>query len=630
MNDRLRISVRTPELSIGRARPLIFLLVLLHIMAAAATAQTTARQPSGNQQPDGKAVSAAPPNGTITGRVLADEGHPVANAAIVAFGLNTGGPPAGDTTDADGKFEVKNLRPGAYNVQVTAPGYVVLPEAGAELGSPRLYRVGETVNFTLVKGGVITGTVTDSSGEPVIAATVRAVRVRKPTEQPAASFSYIMPRMTDDRGIYRLYGIEPGIYVIAVGGSVQSYGSVNAYDGDAPTYYPSATRDNAAELTVRAGEELTGIDVRYRGERGHTVSGFVSGQLSDPNSRYGGVSITLTQAASGMPESFTFIQSEDSTRSFALNGAADGEYFLTAMRNVGNTSEVLMAMRKISVRGADVTGVELKLEALGALSGNVVLEPLPKADCRNQRNSTLEEIAIAARRDAKTKKDEENTLPFLFFRRMRVAPSAKGEFTLHNLRDGSHRLDVQLPGEDWYVRSITLPGAAVAAATATPRAAAQSKTTQTPGVFTLKPGERLSGLTVTIGQGAARLSGRVAQAAEGASLPANLRVHLVPVEAERAADALRYMETSVESDGKFALGGIAPGRYWILARIAPAVNGNEDEERRPLAFEAAERDKLRREAESAGMKIDLQPCQRLADYVLNYNQTSQPKQPSVK
>jgi hypothetical protein len=213
---------------------------------------------------------------------------------------------------------------------------------------------------------------------------------------------------------------------------------------------------------------------------------------------------------------------------------------------------------------------------------------------------------------------------------MRVAPSAKGEFTLHNLRDGSHRLDVQLPGEDWYVRSITLPGAAVAAATATPRAAAQSKTTQTPGVFTLKPGERLSGLTVTIGQGAARLSGRVAQAAEGASLPANLRVHLVPVEAERAADALRYMETSVESDGKFALGGIAPGRYWILARIAPAVNGNEDEERRPLAFEAAERDKLRREAESAGMKIDLQPCQRLADYVLNYNQTSQPKQPSVK
>ncbi|MBD0325322.1 MAG: carboxypeptidase regulatory-like domain-containing protein [Pyrinomonadaceae bacterium] len=626
MNSSLKNLFRTPQLSIRRARPLIIFLILLLIATSAANAQTTPRQPSENQQPDSKAGSGAPHTGTITGRVLADEGHPVANAAVIAFGLNAGGPPAGDTTDADGKFEVKNLRPGAYNVQVNAPGYVVVPDPFAEFGAPRLYRVGETANFTLVKGGVITGTVTDSNGEPVIAATVRPIRVRKPTERLSAVLSYAMPRTTDDRGIYRLYGLEPGVYVIAIGGSAQAYGSVNAYDGDAPTYYPSATRDTAAELTVRAGEELTGIDVRYRGERGHTLSGFVSGQPSDPNSRSGGISIMLTQAASGTMESFTFVQGEDGNRSFALTGAADGEYFLTAMRNVNNTNEALTAVRKVSVRGADVTGLELKLEPLGALSGNVILEPPPKADCRNQRDSTLEEIVINTRRDTKAKNAEEDTLPSLAFRRMRAMPNAKGEFRLHNLRDGSHRLDVQLPGEDWYVRSIALPVAPVAQTRAT---AAQSKTT-TPGAFTLKPGERLSGVTITVGQGAATLRGRVAQAAEGAMLPANLRVHLVPVEAERATDALRYMETSVESDGKFALGGIAPGRYWILARIAPAVNENENDERRPLVFDAAARDKLRREAESAELKIDLQPCQRLADYVLNYDATPQPKQPSVK
>jgi hypothetical protein len=107
-----------------------------------------------------------------------------------------------------------------------------------------------------------------------------------------------------------------------------------------------------------------------------------------------------------------------------------------------------------------------------------------------------------------------------------------------------------------------------------------------------------------------------------------LRVHLVPVEPDRAADVLRYMEATVESDGQFTLGGIAPGRYWIIARAA-AANESDSEERPPVALTTAERDKLRREAESAGVKIELQPCQRLADYVLNYAPTP-PKQSPVK
>jgi hypothetical protein len=332
----------------------------------------------------------------------------------------------------------------------------------------------------------------------------------------------------------------------------------------------------------------------------------------------------LVSAASSTVESSVFIQGEEGSKSsFALNGAADGEYSLTALRNIGNTGEALTATRKISVRGADVTGLELKLEPLGVLSGNVTLEPPPKTACPNQRGSTIEEIVVNLRREGKAKVDDD--FMSLFFRRLRAVPNAKGEFRLHSLRDGSYRLDVQLPGDDWYVRSIAMPGAV---APANARAAAQSKIAP-PGAFTLKVGERLSGVSITVGQGAAVLRGRVAQIAEGALLPTNLRLHLVPVEPERANDALRYMETAVESDGKFALGNIAPGRYWILARLAPALNENESLERRPVAFEAGERDKLRREAESAELKIDLQPCQRLADYVLNYGPT-QPKQPSAK
>jgi hypothetical protein len=260
-----------------------------------------------------------------------------------------------------------------------------------------------------------------------------------------------------------------------------------------------------------------------------------------------------------------------------------------------------------------VTGLELKLEPQGALSGNVVLDAPPKVECKMQRASSLEEIVIMARRDGK-EKDEDNAMP-LFFRRIPAVPNERGEFRLSNLHDGSHRLDVQLPGEDWYLRSIALPVAAANTKTAT-----TSKTAM-PGAFNLKPGERLSGATLTIGQGAAALRGRVAVAAEGARLPAGLRVHLVPVEPERATDALRYAEAAVEADGQFSLERLAPGRYWILARVA-ATAESEGEERREVAWSVAERDKLRREAEGAGVKIELQPCQRLADYVLNYGPTS--------
>jgi hypothetical protein len=547
------------------------------------------------------------------GRVLGEDGRPLVNATVFAFTLSAGGTPAGDTTDADGRFEVKNLRPGAYNVQVSVPGYVVVPQAGAEFGTTRYYRVGETANITMVRGGVITGTVTNASGDAVIAASVRAVRVRKATERQASNFGFSTLRLTDDRGVYRLYGLEPGVYVIATGGSGQSYNVVNAYDGDSPTYYPSATRDTAAELNIHAGEELTGIDVRYRGERGHTVSGIVTGNTGDGSSNFSGVSITLSQAASGTMESFTFINGQASDHSFALNGIADGDYILMAVRGVGNTIEALMGSRKVSVRGGDVTGLELKLESLGSLSGNVILEPPPKAECKGQRGSSVEELVITARSETKAKA-EDYALP-LFFRRIPAAPNERGEFKLLNLRGGSQRLDVQLPGDDWYVRSIALP----VAAGANTKSAMPGKTLM-PGAFNLKAGERLSGVTVTIGQGAASLRGRVATATEGAPLPAGLRVHLVPVEPERAAEALRYMEATVEADGQFAVGSIAPGRYWIIARKAAAPE-SESDERREVAWTGAERDKLRREAESGGVKIDLQPCQRLADYVLNYGPT---------
>ena len=79
------------------------------------------------------------------------------------------------------------------------------------------YRIGDSVTITMFKGGVINGTVTDTDGQPVVALRVRALMLRDANGQQSNP-SMMSERLTDDRGVYRLYGLEPGTYVVSAGG----------------------------------------------------------------------------------------------------------------------------------------------------------------------------------------------------------------------------------------------------------------------------------------------------------------------------------------------------------------------------------------------------------------------------
>ena len=75
---------------------------------------------------------------------------------------------------------------------------------------------------------------------------------------------------------------------------------MSATEFDAPTYAPSSTVDTAAEIQVRTGEETT-VDIRYRSEPGHSISGKVKLQGNS------GASINLTQVGDAlMPMSSAF------------------------------------------------------------------------------------------------------------------------------------------------------------------------------------------------------------------------------------------------------------------------------------------------------------------------------------
>ncbi|PYS48633.1 MAG: hypothetical protein DMF68_12565 [Acidobacteria bacterium] len=610
MNDEVK--TKALEFIVQRSAFIVSFLFLLIFTASVGLAQETMTPTVGASAP-------TPDEGAITGRVTSDDGRPMAGAAVHVIKAYASSPGADTTisTDDEGNFSTSGLAPGLYNVVAYVSGYVSPPAARTTTGETGFYRPGDNVNIRLVKGGVITGTVRDSNNEPVVAVMVRAIRVRDDSGRPISSLStYYLFRMTDDRGIYRIYGLSPGTYIVSAGGSLGFSMGVSGYETDAPTYYPSSTRDTAAEVPVHAGDEATNIDIRYRGDHGHAISGTINSPASEQGLNYA-INLTLKHASSGAIESNSFIM-PGAKSTFAIQGVGDGTYDLTAQQISASASSAVSTPRRITVKGMDVTGVELILTPLGSIAGRATLEPAPRKEgCADPRPATLIETLISARTSEKSQTEAPSSLPFS--QGGGSILTEQGEFTIRNLNTGAYRLTARLPADRWYIRSILLRSAPTTRSTST--APSKSATAAAPSVIALKAGENFTGASLSISQDGATVRGRIEgttkEGAEAAQIPANLKIFLVPAEKERAEDVLRYAEVKPDGNGQFTIKNLAPGRYLVIARPA-AEDPSPDRTLPPLAWDADARAKLRHEAEAANVALELQPCQRVIDYVLKY------------
>ncbi len=262
--------------------------MMLLLLCIAVHAQVPASAPKSSEEP-------ATITGTISGRVVNESGQPLAGAALFVRAVNSAFAARATATDAEGNFRLNGLEPGLYTISAGAPAYTTSFDPTTP---PTYYRIGDSVKLELVRGGVLTGAVTNALGEPVTLVSVRAMMVRnaKGETLKIPSFGF-REDLTDDRGVYRIYGLPPGTYIVAAGGFRFSFGP---YDLDIPTYSPSSTRDNAAEINVQGGQEST-ADIRYRGEPGHTISGTV--KVNGP----GGATINLVPVGgSFVPGGSTF------------------------------------------------------------------------------------------------------------------------------------------------------------------------------------------------------------------------------------------------------------------------------------------------------------------------------------
>ena len=156
--------------------------------------------------------------GTIKGRVVNESGQPLPNAKVTVVTVGSTEQSEGVMTDREGNFQLSGLQPRSYRVSVWLSMYTPLT---SDLDTwTRNYRIGESVTLVLTKGGVITGTVTTQAGEPVVGVRVHARMARNQNSRLPFPFrEYPLERMTDDRGVYRIYGVPAGTYVVWAGGS---------------------------------------------------------------------------------------------------------------------------------------------------------------------------------------------------------------------------------------------------------------------------------------------------------------------------------------------------------------------------------------------------------------------------
>lgn len=601
------------------------LLLLLAHGARLVRAQTGSPPESRNAPAAAASKETGAAKGSLKGRVVGEGGEPFSGAVVFLIGTAPSTGPRMRTatvTDDDGSFTFNDLAPGIYRVSVNQHGYVAnYDEQGKRLSQN--YRPNDFATIRMFKGGVITGTVTDASGEPVVAIGVRAHRIRdldgqSLTSEPGAGLLIAPDAQTDDRGVYRIYGLPPGVYVVAADdGATRLWGGpISAFKGEVPTFHPSSTRDTAAEVIVRAGQEATGIDVRYRGEPGHRVTGTVATQGAEAGRDTNTLIVSLSDAATGMQMAGAIAERGASTRSFSFEGVADGDYNVRAVRIDSGGRLSVSQSQRISVRGADATGLKLTLAPMAAISGSVVIERL-KADAAPETCGRIgapphpQETIISARREDGA---SATTLTRL---RAEAVPDESGAFTIVNLEAGRYHIEADPPDERLYLSAIQLPSAPAArpgaarGATGTRAASGVASTT----ALSIRDGQRMTGVKVRFDEGAAHLRGRVLPADESIPLPspAHMRLYLVPVERERADDPLRYAEATPSADHAFVFLNLAPGRYHLVARdfAKPPVASA----RAPF-HEADGRASLRREAEASGIALDLQPCQRLTGFAL--------------
>ena len=491
---------------------------------------------------------------TLEGRVVdAATGEPVKKASIT---LN---PPAntkqtalaagmtipqifGTTTDASGRFAMKDVDPGAYRLQVARSGYVA-GEYGArgpaKSGTVLTLSPGQQAKDLTVKltpHGVIAGRVLDEDGDPMASMTVQLLKPGysggKKQLTTAGTGS------TNDLGEYRIFGLAPGKYYVTAGSAISASASVDrsavarAEEDHVATYYPGVTdAASAAPVDVAAGVATHGIDIAVAKRRTVHLRGKVNAPSKvqmvylSPRGMGGALSLRLVLV--------------DANGGFEIHGLAPGSYAITG--STQQNGKTLSATMPVEVGESNIDGLIFTIGAGVAVTGKLRVEGETAADVSKVK------VQLQAREMGMG-----SVLgmmgSLLSGGGMGAEPGKLGDdLTFHLDNVGSDSYDVGVTGlpDGFFVESV-----------------------RSGQVDVLQSGLDVKGappepVEIVLSPHGGQVNGTVRTADH--QLAAQATVALIPREKERAGQKAYTFDAAVGQDGTFHIKSVPPGDYKAFA-----------------------------------------------------------------
>jgi protocatechuate 3,4-dioxygenase beta subunit len=440
------------------------------------------------------------------------------------------------------------------------------------------------VTVRLPRGAVITGLVTDPRGEPAAGIRVDAMQYRFSAASAGRRLRASATAVTDDRGVYRIFGLAPGDYAIAapypasglvalsetrppsaadVGRAIAEAqaSAVSArpgipvpvssgprpaapvrYVAPAAVFYPGTTdAAHAGVVTVKAGQEADGVDFALAYVPTATVSGVVTG-ASPGLAR----TVSLTRV-SEVGRDFARGVPLDAEGRFVFRRVPPGRYAITARavppRSASSAPAGIQAYAaaEITVDGDDVA-VTMGLQPGIRISGTVAFEgdgtPFPNVGSLSVPMPSVQTASGMA-----------IDLP-----PARVEPARTvgqvSRFAISGLMAGQFRLTADVPGvrapvRGWWLKSLVVGGREVL---------------DEP----LQMHESVDDAVLTLSDRASELGGLVTDAQRRSAGD----VHVVAFSTSPAAwfpYSRRIGASRTNAEGRYAIHNLPPGAYFVVA-----------------------------------------------------------------
>ncbi|MFM2124007.1 MAG: hypothetical protein RL328_458 [Acidobacteriota bacterium] len=522
-----------------------------------------------------QAPPAAPPLARIEGRVVADaNGTPLRRVQIVLQPLDAGRPALGTQTDDRGAFVLRDIGPGPYQLSAQRDGYLTTSTFRRQgLRMPERFTISRGdaisgVEFRLRPWSVISGKIRFEDGDPAVA--LRVDLFRQYHLRGRRGFARVASGATDDRGEYRIHGLAPGPYYVAVdfqgdrtGPNVEDQPGIDPFGREVSlpsyttTFYPGTLNlRDANPVRLREGEDMAGIDIYLRSVERVKLAGRITNGIS--GEILTSATLVLERLDAGntgtlpAPASPRF----DRDGRFHLDNVAPGSYQLWVDASAENTR--LLGRQALLVTNDNIEDLEIVVVPARDWSGEVIAargsESLPRGfEPRVVLEPRSERGAIVTPSPKNRKFDAS------------LAPAETYDVFITNLPANLYISEVRVLGGD--VRANGLSGSMVS-------------------------GEPFQ---IVLDSRGGRIAGRISAAtsASGFDDPAWSGAALVLIPEGR--DRLQhYRETQADQYGRFELTGIAPGRYTLTGYLdQPPCD----------VYDEADLDRCR----ATGMTVDVTP-----------------------